>query len=392
MSPNVVLSEDSRSICHRQVNEEIPRLGGLCMAENGLKYRHQERSIGYNLVVVFVTKLSILDLDLSDGHINHGGEEMSSHPEYEGVQKQTLGHYRSFNGSFVRTSLSPPRSSFLNMKLQELTRRLYAPLTAVILLVLGGEANILVQKSALLHGSVTMSYSPLLKMGIINFITWRFDKNNKRTLILDTTRKPHFIYDSQFKNRLRISDNLFTLTIMDLTMEDSGVYNIDRTDTTGKVDSSTFNVTVYEPVPHPSINTEVKENTADRCDVILHCSVPSRTSDFSYTWVLSTIGIIYELHINGSTFQISRPPDQQDMEVLCIVHNPADQMNVSIQLQGICAAAGGRSLHLLIIKPVQCLLLLVPLIIYLTIILHGRRGSPKSPEYINVDRHEVTTC
>ncbi|XP_075699449.1 SLAM family member 5-like isoform X2 [Rhinoderma darwinii] len=215
---------------------------------------------------------------------------------------------------------------------------------ALMLFSLGGEANILVQKSALLHGSVTMSYSPLLKMGTIQSITWRFDKNNKRTLILDTTRKPHFIYDSQFKDRLQISDNLFTLTIMDLTMEDSGVYNIDCTDTTGKVDSSTFNVTVYEPIPNPIIRTHFKVRTTDGCNVTLHCSVPSNTSDLSYTWKYRLQGSEYQPYNNGSTVQIS--PDHQDMEFLCIVQNPADQKNVSTQVQKICmptATSGIRS-------------------------------------------------
>ncbi|XP_075139641.1 T-lymphocyte surface antigen Ly-9-like [Leptodactylus fuscus] len=229
------------------------------------------------------------------------------------------------------------------MKLQDPARNIYALLfTAVILLVLGGEANIQVHKPAVLHGSVTLTYSPSHKMETVTFIAWKYN-NGERITILDTTRKPYFLYPSQFRNRLLISDDLFTLIIKDLTMAYSGMYSIEVIDINGRLQSSSFTVTVYEPIHNASIRTEVKENTSDRCNVTLHCSAPSYTSAFSYTWKYKHRDSGYRMYNNMSFIQISVPRDHQDMELLCIVHNPADQKNVSVRVQEMCNFPGGEA-------------------------------------------------
>lgn len=268
------------------------------------------------------------------------------------------------------------------------------PGLVALLLVPLGEANI--RRSAVLHGAVSMAYSPSQKMGTIQLITWRFNKNGERVTILDTSEKPYYIYDSRFRGRLMKPNDLFTLTIMDLTMEDTGIYTIDVADRNGNTESSSFNVTVYEPVPHPSIRTELKEKTTDRCDVTLHCSVPSYTSDFSYTWKHRLRISEYRLYNNRSSIQMSLKNDSWDMEILCIVQNPADQKNVSIQVQDICKIAGesGTRHHLIIIIPI--LIAIVILAIISVIIIwkkYTRKKEPrenKNPEthYIEVITHQ----
>ncbi|XP_075137829.1 CD48 antigen-like [Leptodactylus fuscus] len=236
----------------------------------------------------------------------------------------------------------------------------------------GGEANDQVHKPAGLHGSVSLAYSPSHKMGTEMFITWKFAKNGRSITILDNTENAYYIYDSQVRDRLLMSIDLFTLTIKDLTMADSGVYSIDVTDRNGNTEYSSFIITVYEPVPLPSQNIEVAKNTIDRCNFTLRCSVPPNTSDLFYAWVLSSAGPLYELNAHKGIMQMTlNKKDSRD--ILCKVHNLTDQKNVSILVQDLCA--DGRSLHLLIIKSVQCLLFTVPLIIYLTIIGNGRKGS-----------------
>ncbi|XP_071972508.1 SLAM family member 9-like [Engystomops pustulosus] len=242
--------------------------------------------------------------------------------------------------------------------------------------VYGGDASVQVHKPAPLHGSVTISYSPPDKGETVESITWKFDKNGEWTSILGGTGKYYVVDDSQFMDRLQTSEDLFTLTIMNVTMEDSGVYTTEVVDVYGRMKYRLYNISVYEPVPHPGIEVEVKENTTDRCNVVLHCSVPSYTSHLSYLWIFSKYEDIYELNITGSTMQMSLT-DRRDVEILCTVQNPAEQKSVSIKVQDICTstgARGGRSLRLLIVKPLQCVLFLLPLIIYLTIITDGRKG------------------
>ncbi|XP_044128573.1 CD48 antigen-like isoform X4 [Bufo gargarizans] len=209
-------------------------------------------------------------------------------------------------------------------------------LVSLVLSPLGGEANIQVHKNVLLHGSLRMSYSPSQKIGASKSIIWKFDKINEQVTILDTTEKPHYVYASKFRDRLQPSENLHTLTIVDLTMEDGGMYTIDVVDLNGVRESYSFNVTVYEPVPLPSIRTEVKENTKDTCNVTLHCSVPSNTSDFSYSWQCGDRKSDCQQYNNGRTVQISLKNDSKDMEILCIVQNPVDKKNVSFHVQKMC--------------------------------------------------------
>ncbi|KAM3919875.1 SLAM family member 5-like isoform 2-T2 [Leptodactylus fuscus] len=232
-----------------------------------------------------------------------------------------------------------------------------------------GEANIQVHKPAILHGSVSLTYSPSQKMETVKLITWKY-KNGERISILDTTEKPYFLYPSQFRDRLVIADNLFTLTIKDLTMADSGVYNIEITDINGRLQSSSFTVTVYEPITNASIRTEVKENTTDRCNVTLHCSAPSYTSAFSYTWKYKHRDTGYRMYNNMSSIQISVPRDHQDMELLCIVHNPADQKNVSVRVQEMCnfpdnSSLPRRHLSIIFISLIVIVILVIISIIYI---------------------------
>lgn len=69
------------------------------------------------------------------------------------------------------------------------------------------------------------------------------------------------------------------------------------------------------------------------CNVTLRCFTPTNTPALSYIWnykhgdIPSTI-----LYKNtGDTIQISLQLESWDMEIMCIVHNPVDRKNVSVQ-------------------------------------------------------------
>ncbi|KAM4014052.1 SLAM family member 5-like isoform 2-T2 [Anomaloglossus baeobatrachus] len=248
------------------------------------------------------------------------------------------------------------------------TMNLESPLgfAALILFSLGGETKAHINKSALQHDSIRISFSSQ-KIGTIRAITWRFEKNGKLFTILDSTEKPYYIYDSQFRDRLLMSDDLYTMTITDLTLQDAGVYTVDVTDTNGSADIYSFNVTVYEPTPLPTITTH-EEKDRERCNVTLICSVPSSSSDLSYYWKSRHQDSTYQPYSNGSIIQISVPPDHQDMEYLCIVHNPVDQKNVSTSVKS-CSGNRSSSLfsrsHFFIIPLLMALIILLVTIIFI---------------------------
>ncbi|XP_066428620.1 CD48 antigen-like [Eleutherodactylus coqui] len=203
-------------------------------------------------------------------------------------------------------------------------------LSVLLLLALqipGGQAG--AQRVAgLLHHSVELGYRDLSLSAVD--VAWEL-LTPRKIKVVTYHKGLKTIYQSQFTNRVEISNNGTKLRIKDLRMEDTGVYLLTITSIDGETRDARYNVTVYEPIPLPNVTT-VKENATDRCNVTLHCSVSSNTSDQSYTWKYRQNGH-YQQYNTGSTIQISLPLDHQDMEFLCIVQNPADQKNVSITVE-----------------------------------------------------------
>ncbi|XP_071970175.1 SLAM family member 9-like [Engystomops pustulosus] len=278
------------------------------------------------------------------------------------------------------------------MKPQESVKGFYALLTVLILLVPGGEA--VEHTPALLHEEVTFSYVPTEKTATISVVRWWFDGSGGGVLIMLIAGDNHHSPHTQFTGRLQKSEDPLTLTIRNLTMEDAGIYRIDVVQENRIPENYSWNVTLYEPVPRPHISAEVMEDTADLCNFTLHCTTPSSTSQshLPLTWLLSDAGVLYGLNVQEEYLQTAVKSDSRAMTIHCIVWNPVEGKNVSIQVKDICAAAGergGRSLHLLIIKPLQCVLFLVPLIMYLSIRADEKKGSSTN---MNVESHKVSTC
>lgn len=181
--------------------------------------------------------------------------------------------------------------------------------------------NGLLNQSILLSPSVDSSHS-------VQHVYWNFQTdvlalyiNNQLTVIQD-----------KFEGRLEILDNGRSLKIRDPRLEDSGLYDETVTFTDKRKYQKTYNLTVYEPVPTPSIISEKKIKASDFCNVTLRCSVLTKTSSLSYTWKhRHGDSDDYQLYSNsGDTIQISLQPESWSTEVLCIVQNPADQKNASL--------------------------------------------------------------
>ncbi|XP_073465690.1 SLAM family member 9-like isoform X1 [Aquarana catesbeiana] len=147
------------------------------------------------------------------------------------------------------------------------------------------------------------------------------------------TNNQFTVINYQFEGRLDLLDNGRALRIRQLTLNDGGLYTATLTFTEKTQHKASFNLTVYEPVPTPSIRCEKKIKASDFCNVTLRCSVPTNTSSLSYTWKYRHgDSNDYQLYNNsGDTIQISLQPESWSTEVLCKVHNPADQKNISLR-------------------------------------------------------------
>ncbi|XP_018430723.1 PREDICTED: SLAM family member 5-like [Nanorana parkeri] len=179
--------------------------------------------------------------------------------------------------------------------------------------------NGLINQSVILSPSVATSHP-------VQHVYWNLQTHT----IASFTNSQLTVIRNEFKGRLEILDDGRALRIGQLTLHDSGLYFVTITFMDNTNLDASYNLTVYEPVPTPSIKTEAIEKTSDWCNVTLRCSIPTNTSSLSYTWKYRHGDSDYQWYNNpGDTIQMSLQLESWDMEVLCIVHNPADQKNSS---------------------------------------------------------------
>ncbi|XP_077320433.1 SLAM family member 5-like [Lithobates pipiens] len=193
------------------------------------------------------------------------------------------------------------------------------------LLLTGGE-DVPVILNGLINQSIPMSLSGGPSVPV-QLVFWNFKTNPLATY----TNNQLNVIDEKFKGRLEILDDGRVMKIGHLRLEDRGLYTGTITLTNNMNYNKVYNLTVYEPVPTPSIVAKERKNSNDWCNVTLRCSVPTNKSSSSYTWKYRHGGSDYRLYNNfGDTIQMSLQPESWDMEVLCIIHNQADQKNVSL--------------------------------------------------------------
>ncbi|CAN2391091.1 SLAM family member, partial [Pristimantis euphronides] len=211
--------------------------------------------------------------------------------------------------------------------------RLLSAMVPVLLLVSANQD--LMQVIGLVNRSVELSANLPLPLSVEETI-WKFRSGSRTVKVAEVQNISLLTYSDQFTKRIRAFNNGTTIIIRNLSLKDSGKYYAEIILTNREISRSTFNLIVYEPVPSPAIQTEWEANTTERCNLTLHCSAPSHTSDLSYTWKYKHQDSEYQQYKTGSTIHISLPPRHHDMEYLCIVQNPADQKNVSLHTAQLC--------------------------------------------------------
>ncbi|XP_072284104.1 SLAM family member 9-like isoform X2 [Pyxicephalus adspersus] len=186
----------------------------------------------------------------------------------------------------------------------------------------------------------------------------------------------------EFEGRLEIQDYGRALRIGQLRLEDSGIYTGTITFTDKTKHTESYNLAVYEPAPVPTIRIVERKKMSEWCNITLNCFVSINTSTLSYVWKYRHRDSNYQLYnISGETIQTSLKNGSWDMEFMCIVKNPIDLKNVSVQK--ICQEYGGQDRSN--IKGVRnrayytFLAFLVLPLIFLGWCLYGRRrkGNPR---------------
>ncbi|XP_023409894.1 uncharacterized protein LOC111751963 isoform X2 [Loxodonta africana] len=92
-----------------------------------------------------------------------------------------------------------------------------------------------------------------------------------------------------------------------------------------------------EPIPQPQILIHSSYNTSSWCNVTLECGTPGATGNLTVTWLGKGF---HEPTPNSRNLSLSLPLSQVNAHLICVVSNPADQKNATLDLGSICLWTG----------------------------------------------------
>ncbi|XP_029610074.1 SLAM family member 8 isoform X5 [Salmo trutta] len=129
---------------------------------------------------------------------------------------------------------------------------------------------------------------------------------------------------SQFEGRLEMNDSNFSLTIQELTLQDSGEFLISAASNKGgQIPTKTIHIQVHEPISKVEIQKEIKLLANQSCSVWLLCNV-SVGSNLSYTWERGN-----ETYRDDQQIHFSLSPADGDISVTCNGSNPVSRKSAS---------------------------------------------------------------
>ncbi|XP_053134409.1 SLAM family member 6-like [Hemicordylus capensis] len=145
----------------------------------------------------------------------------------------------------------------------------------------------------------------------------------------------------RFGPRLEMADGS-ELEIKNLQVEDSGRYRCHVTLKSGEIQEAAFHLLVHELVPPPEISGHLISKMPDGCNVTLQCQVPGK-GELNVSWKRGDLpgdlerGLSwYQISNHGRDLHLWWQPNSSDSTFTCLVSNPVDGKNASVNLLTIC--------------------------------------------------------
>uniref|UniRef100_A0A673YCR9 Ig-like domain-containing protein n=1 Tax=Salmo trutta TaxID=8032 RepID=A0A673YCR9_SALTR len=154
-------------------------------------------------------------------------------------------------------------------------------------------------------------------------------------------------FKGRFPDRLQLDRETGSLTIRDLTLNNSGVYQLDIFNT--HKTSQRFNLTVYAPVPLPQVKKIPESHFLDSssekgsCSVV--CSVENQI-DRTLSWYRGEKRLNQTSNPDLST-NLSLPLEikLQDKDIYsCVAANPVSNQTTKLNIERLCLQFVGMSL------------------------------------------------
>uniref|UniRef100_A0A4W5PVJ2 Ig-like domain-containing protein n=1 Tax=Hucho hucho TaxID=62062 RepID=A0A4W5PVJ2_9TELE len=150
-----------------------------------------------------------------------------------------------------------------------------------------------------------------LKGQNVTIVQWKYMGKDIVELNSEVVYSP----GSQFEGRLKMNTNNFSLTVRELTLQDSGDFLITGEGDQGQIDSKTITLKVHEPISKVAIQTDIKLLANHSCTVRLVCNV-SCYPNIIYTWERDN-----EIYGDAQQIHFSLSPAEGDISVTCNASN-----------------------------------------------------------------------
>eukprot|EP00063_Salmo_salar_P087764 XP_014062599.1 PREDICTED: natural killer cell receptor 2B4-like [Salmo salar] len=120
---------------------------------------------------------------------------------------------------------------------------------------------------------------------------------------------------SQFEGRLKMNTKNFSLTVRELTLQDSGDFILTGEEDKGQIGSKAITLKVHEPISKVAIQTDIKLLANHSCTVRLVCNV-SCYPNITYTWERDN-----EIYRDAQQIHFSLSPAELNISVKCNASN-----------------------------------------------------------------------
>ncbi|KAM9686378.1 uncharacterized protein ACIGJ3_000907 isoform 2-T2 [Trichechus inunguis] len=192
---------------------------------------------------------------------------------------------------------------------------------------------------------------------VVKEITWSFGHLSDYRVMLHVyngTDSPKWVsLHDKYKQRIYMP-NMTTLMIENLTLGDSGEYQARVTLPEGREYIQTFRLIVYETIPLPQVLTKYLSTTHGWCNVTLECNVSARaTENLNIIW--ESKGLLKDLEQRETprpdtnpwtlavSLPLSQPQSKLSASITCVVSNPKDQKNATLDLGEVCVREDQQS-------------------------------------------------